>query len=663
MAAIPLPDEIWADFNLDGTVKEPAKQDIRRWSRFVQALAESNGMETYVNKATMDADTTQDDGQAALIYADPVETNNFPTVWIWDDGGNVWLQGTDRIASLQALIDPLVAQITAAADGTIQFANGLSAGGVDLKAISNIYWEWAIVSTGWGVIFGRRGSDPINGDAAGKYFLVGEEVGVLSDAQIAQVESLIGASGSISDAELTPTGLNAGALIEYGAEGTRTVYDPAPYDFTQVWPRQNAKRDMALTTRPYMISSTPVAVSGALALAVPSSPEFLFIIPVNGQSLAVGFRGNPLSGGMLVNPYPDRILKVSGLDVRLGRPSDAGTIPALDPNTITDFGPLVSMTGTGGADYGVTVCEGIGAGILAQLDTVMAVKPRILFYVIGEGGTPYSGLAKGTQPYTDDMAAMTKICAIAQAKGWTPVALCTVLKHGEADGASLTYAADLAQWQADKEADYQAITGQVGKHPLLVSQPSAFSSGNQMSGLAMLQQVETFPDRFGLVGPDYPMRNLYDPDLTHFVGQGYYDFGYNYFAPGILRQCFGHGALALRPNRADVTWNGTTLTIGFHIPVPPMVIDTVTMPDPGDYGFTASDGSGDLPVDTVTLVSGGTKLAFTFTRALVGTGTLKAAQVGYVGTKLIANQPRTCIRDSRTGTYKNWLCHFIQTFS
>ncbi|MGO1080264.1 hypothetical protein [Inquilinus sp. CA228] len=109
--AIPTPDQIWADFNADGSVKEPAKQDIRRWSRFVQALAEAAGMKTYPNKTAMDADTIQDDGQPALLYADPVETNNYPTVWVWDDTENEWIDGVDRISAVHTQIDLLQDQI------------------------------------------------------------------------------------------------------------------------------------------------------------------------------------------------------------------------------------------------------------------------------------------------------------------------------------------------------------------------------------------------------------------------------------------------------------------------------------------------------------------------------------------------------------------------
>jgi hypothetical protein len=105
--AIPTVDQIWADFNNDGSVHEPAKQDIRRWSRYIEAIATANGMKTYPNKAAMDADTTQDNGKPALLYADPVEANNYPTVWVWDDGGNQWIDGVDRISAIHTEIDLL----------------------------------------------------------------------------------------------------------------------------------------------------------------------------------------------------------------------------------------------------------------------------------------------------------------------------------------------------------------------------------------------------------------------------------------------------------------------------------------------------------------------------------------------------------------------------
>jgi lysophospholipase L1-like esterase len=103
--ATPNVDEIWADYNPDGSVHEPNKVDVRRWGRFLEAIATASGMKTYPNKAAMDADLTQPDGKPALLWSDPTPANNFPTVWVWNDAGNVWIAGTDRIQSLKDTVD------------------------------------------------------------------------------------------------------------------------------------------------------------------------------------------------------------------------------------------------------------------------------------------------------------------------------------------------------------------------------------------------------------------------------------------------------------------------------------------------------------------------------------------------------------------------------
>jgi hypothetical protein len=118
--ATPNVDEIWADYNPDGTVHEPNKADVRRWGRYIEAIATAAGMETYPNKAAMDADLTQEDGQPALLWADPTPANNFPTVWVYNDATNTWIAGIDRIQSLKDVIDLQALQIagaSSAADG------------------------------------------------------------------------------------------------------------------------------------------------------------------------------------------------------------------------------------------------------------------------------------------------------------------------------------------------------------------------------------------------------------------------------------------------------------------------------------------------------------------------------------------------------------------
>lgn len=113
--ATPNVDEIWADYNPDGSVHEPNKVDVRRWGRYIEAIATAAGMKTYPNKTAMDADLTQPDGQPALLWADPTPANNFPTIWTWNDSTNQWLAGVDRIQSLKDLVDLQSLKISGAA--------------------------------------------------------------------------------------------------------------------------------------------------------------------------------------------------------------------------------------------------------------------------------------------------------------------------------------------------------------------------------------------------------------------------------------------------------------------------------------------------------------------------------------------------------------------
>jgi hypothetical protein len=113
--AIPTNDEIWADYKPDGSVNEPLLQNIRRKMNFIEALAAAAGVggKPYPTKAAMDADLSQPDGKIGLVYADPVDTNNFPTLFYWNDAGNVWIKGTDRVGNIQNQ----ASQSTTAVDG------------------------------------------------------------------------------------------------------------------------------------------------------------------------------------------------------------------------------------------------------------------------------------------------------------------------------------------------------------------------------------------------------------------------------------------------------------------------------------------------------------------------------------------------------------------
>ena len=106
-----------------------------------------------------------------------------------------------------------------------------------------------------------------------------------------------------------------------------------------------------------------------------------------------------------------------------------------------------------------------------------------------------------------------------------------------------------------------------------------------------------------------------------------------------------------------MSWDGTTLKFGFHHPSP-VFLDTTAIPNPGDFGFVFKDASGVLPVQTLGLVDDDTRLAATFTRAATTSRMIEYALKGYpAGTKVIANQPRGCVRAGA-----DFLLHFNQAF-
>ncbi|MGO1079718.1 hypothetical protein [Inquilinus sp. CA228] len=695
--AIPTVDEVWADFNLDGTVKEPAKQDIRRLLRFIQALAEASGMKTYPNKAAMDADLTQEDGQPALLYADPVEANNYPTVWVWDDAGNEWIDGVDRITPVKVTADAAMAIAGPLADATnilmgniLELVGGLKFFGFTLRSDpTHPIYDWAIVTTTNRVFLAGRkdGFYELLGvkfdfttspyplailNRFGKMLMGigpdGYPVGGLNPQQTEEVEAIADASGANDPSQLSPVYLGTDDKVyEAGPAGPSLVIGlDAPYKFLYRADKR-AGRIYSITDRPYISNVvTAVAIHRSLKYTVPSAEEILFIIPVIGQSLSVGVLGTPLTLG-LTNPHPEHILKVEGLDVRLGLMSDGVADDLLNPATIADFDPLISMSGVAGPVLGLTVSEGMGPGIVSEcFDNMHGFRPRCLFLNVGRSGIGYSGLKKGTNAYTNLIAAITKICTVARAKLYVPYVPGVILVHGETDAASATYYADLLEWQTDIDTDVRPLTGLAGVGqartiPFIMNMHSSFLAGQIQSVLAQGKAMDDFPDRFTVACPNYQLKPHY-VDGVHFNGQGYHDLGRLYLAKALMKQVFGGGWTPLWPDRAEVDWDGTTLTVPFKIPQGTVSIDTSIVTDPGHMGYTALDGAGALPISSAALVGGGTAAQFTFGRAVSTAPKVRAGLVGYAATPRVDNyatMPRTVLRDGGG----NWLPHHEVQFA
>jgi hypothetical protein len=227
------------------------------------------------------------------------------------------------------------------------------------------------------------------------------------------------------------------------------------------------------------------------------------------------------------------------------------------------------------------------------------------------------------------------------------------------------YAADLLTWQADYERDVRTLTGQGEPVPMLYTQVSSWTFYHDETSPipgAQFQAALARPDRLLLVGPKYFLP--YAPDGIHLNNLGYLLLG-AYHAKVYRRAVLeGRPWSPLRP--VSVSRSGATLRVRFHVPVPPLVLDTHLVSDPGHYGFAFSDDSGDAPEITGVRLAGPAEVEITL--AGVPTGgdrRLRYAMTGRPGAPAgPGSGPRGNLRDSDEArapsgyALYNWCVHF-----
>lgn len=289
----------------------------------------------------------------------------------------------------------------------------------------------------------------------------------------------------------------------------------------------------------------------------------------------------------------------------------------------------------------------------------------------GKGATFYSGLKKTTQPYANSLTAIRdarKISPIYRSGSFlVPGIICV---HGEGDGSSATYQADIEQWQSDYETDIKAITGQTGTIPIFHSQPSAWTSplnlntATALSPYAILAAHVANPTKSVLVCPKYILPYS---DGVHLTSAGYRKLGEYYGKAWYQHIVQGVQWQPLRP--VSVVRSGATITVSFTGRVGNLVLDNVAITDPGNFGFEwAQTGGTARTISTVALSGDSTQVIVTLSGD-PGTPTTQRLRYAYTGT--VGNSggpttgPRGCLRDSETmlgaasgEALYDWCVHF-----
>ncbi len=405
-------------------------------------------------------------------------------------------------------------------------------------------------------------------------------------------------------------------------------------------------------------SSVADAAIDAPAEASLLSPSFVHRdinhVLATGQSLSVGVQGAPALS--TAQPY-DNTMFVTGVI--------SGSVG------LTSFVPLV--------EGAVETMSSAFANHVTKLarEVVLLGQPigktshDLLVSAHGIGGQPYSALKKGGTllAYARGMAQLKAGHDLALAANKSYVVRAVTNVHGESDSrlANTSYLADLIQWQADYEADVKAVTAQPESVPMLHTQ---FSSWTRLTGLPTTsiipaQQLASHvaaPGKLVLVGAKYHLP--YVADGVHLTNEGYRHMGEDYAK--VYRRVILEGKVWEPVRPSSVSRAGAVVTVKMHVPVPPLVIDTALVTDPGSKGFEWTDDGPSTPTIASVALTGPDTVVITLTAAPTGAnGRLRYAFTGTSGALGgPTTGPRGNLRDSDTtpsaAGYKlfNWCVHF-----
>lgn len=315
---------------------------------------------------------------------------------------------------------------------------------------------------------------------------------------------------------------------------------------------------------------------------------------------------------------------------------------------------------------------GTGGGLPAKHDILVSNHGRSgwTYWCLRKGGCTYKNANQLAWPEAIAQVTRAKALADAAAKSYVVRAVTTI--HGESnhsgyvlsggsnsefpidgtDGSFRTikdYADGLIEWQRDYDAMVKGITGQAEDVPLFVSQISGWTNSTY-SPIAQFQldAHKRAPGKVILVAPAYMLS--FRNDCLHFTAASQRRLG-EYFAKVYARVILQKKDWEpVRPRQ--ITRADNVITVRYHVPAPPLVLDTTRVTNPGSFGFAFVDDSGATPISSVAVTGPDT---VTITLASTPTGAnkkLRYAQnqsppscVG-PGTDGQSGGPRGNVRDS-----------------
>lgn len=448
-------------------------------------------------------------------------------------------------------------------------------------------------------------------------------------------------------------------------------------------------------------SSSPLSPeeSGAPDAQPPRRPYKHFDINhvlITGQSNSVSNSGRPVI--TKTQPYTNIMFNTGTMPMMGNKSNPNGGCDGNGCTTFqapTSFVPLVEGDGFFNSLDGVETISAAAANAASfaflgkiAVDDPWIPKGRphdVLTTLHGRSGNTYWCLRKGgcnykqgyLAPFDQALMEVSSAKSLAATLGKSYVVRGVFVIHGESDHYSYTagvqefplpssdgksilkdYADALIEWQKDYESSVKLITGQTEPIPLFVSQISGWNDA-RTSALANMQlDAHIRSDgKVILAGPSYALQ-MNQQDCLHYTALGEGQLG-EMFARAYSQTIFeGVSWSPVYPKSAVRT--GRTITIKFHVPTPPLVIDTQKVAFAANFGFESSAG----PIQSVEIASP-TEVKIVLTTEPVGKSRLSYAQNQPVpGCAATPNGARGNIRDSNSSAsvkgfdQSNWSAHF-----
>lgn len=265
--------------------------------------------------------------------------------------------------------------------------------------------------------------------------------------------------------------------------------------------------------------------------------------------------------------------------------------------------------------------SGMANTIHAKAVALAGVSDYVMIHsASGKGNSGMAVIKKGGTgtSYANSIAAVQAGFNYAVADGGKRYMVGAVtLVHGETDDSNAAYATQISQMQNDYDEDIKAITGQPWTVPLLLCQMNSVETA--LSTLLQLQAHIDDPYVY-LVCPKYMLPYA---DTAHLTNHGYRRLGEYYGKVYSAVVLHGERWEPLRP--LSVSRIDAVITVLFHVPVLPLVFDSVLSALCSNEGFSYHDSTSSATISSVAI--SGSTVVITLSNTPTGTGkTLKYAR-------------------------------------